>query len=423
VAGEAEEQSSGQEDGGKRIMTGILAGLRIVEGSAFIAAPLGGMTLAQLGADVIRFDDIRGGLDSDRWPVTKDGRSLYWAGLNKGKRSIAVDLRNPKGRELLTALITAPGEGAGIFTTNMPARGWLSYDELRKKRADLIALNIVGTRDGTAQVDYTVNAITGFPMVTGPANHRGPVNAVAPPWDLATAYAGAMALLAAERHRRLTGQGQRIVLPLQDMALAATSALGYLGEAAINDVDRPRLGNEIFGTFGRDFRTKDGKYVVICIFSDRHVDALAKAGGFAAAFAAVEKERGVDLKTDAGRWTARAELCAIIEPWVAAHTAGEVGAALKEAGALWAPYMTFRELLQDRDAVRDNPLFTVIDQPGIGRYPVAATPLQFGAVPRDAPRPAPLLGQHTDEILSGILGLPAHEVARLHDEKIVAGPR
>ena len=113
-------------------MTGILAGLRIVEGSAFIAAPLGGMTLAQLGADVIRFDDIKGGLDNDRWPVTKDGRSIYWAGLNKGKRSIAVDLRNPRGRELLTALITAPGEGAGIFTTNMPARGWLSYEELRR---------------------------------------------------------------------------------------------------------------------------------------------------------------------------------------------------------------------------------------------------------------------------------------------------
>jgi 2-methylfumaryl-CoA isomerase len=404
-------------------MTGILAGLRIVEGSAFIAAPLGGMTLAQLGADVIRFDDIQGGLDSDRWPVTKDGRSIYWAGLNKGKRSIAVDMRKPRGRELLAALITAPGEGAGIFTTNMPARGWLSYDELRKKRADLIALNIVGTRDGSAQVDYTVSAITGFPMVTGPIGHEGPVNAVAPPWDLATAYAGAMALLAAERHRRLTGQGQRIVLPLQDMALAVTSALGYIGEAAVNDVDRPRLGNEIFGTFGRDFRTRDGRYVMICMFSDRHVDALATAGGFAEAFAAIEKKTGVDLKTDAGRWHARAELCAVIEPWVAARTAAEVGAALRQGGALWAPYLTFRELLQDKDAVRDNPLFTVIDQPGIGRYPVAATPLQFGAVPREAPRPAPVLGQHTDEILSGILELPAHEIARLHDEKIVAGPR
>src|SRR6266540_6037048 len=158
-----------------------LEGLRIVDGSAFIAAPLGGMTLAQLGADVIRFDDVKGGLDSDRWPITKDGRSIYWAGLNKGKRSIAVDLRSPRGRELLTALITAPGEGAGIFTTNMPARGWLAYEELSRKRVDLIALNIVGARDGSAHVDYTVNAITGFPMVTGPVGHDGPANAVSPP--------------------------------------------------------------------------------------------------------------------------------------------------------------------------------------------------------------------------------------------------
>ena len=404
-------------------MTGILAGLRIVEGSAFIAAPLGGMTLAQLGADVIRFDDIKGGLDNDRWPITKDGRSIYWAGLNKGKRSIAVDLRNPKGRELLTALITAPGEGAGIFTTNRPARGWLAYEELSKKRADLIALNIVGDRHGTANVDYTVNAITGFPMVTGPVGHDGPVNAVAPPWDLATAYAGAMAILAAERHRRMTGQGQRIVLPLQDMALSVTSALGYLGEAVVNDVDRPRYGNEIFGTFGRDFKTSDGRFVMICIFSDRHVDALAAAGGFEAAFKKIETETGVDLKTDAGRWNARARLCAVIEPWVAAHNAADVGAALQKAGALWAPYQTFRELAADKEAVQENPLFTVLDQPGIGRYPVAASPLQFGAIPRQPPVGAPTLGQHTDEILSAILGLPAHEIARLHDEKVVGGPR
>lgn len=403
-------------------MTGVLAGLRIVEGSAFIAAPLGGMTLAQLGADVIRFDDIQGGLDSDRWPVTKDGKSIYWAGLNKGKRSIAVDLRSPRGRELLTALITAPGDGAGIFTTNMPARGWLSYEELSKKRADLIALNIVGDRHGTANVDYTVNAITGFPLVTGPVGHQGPVNAVAPPWDLATAYAGAMALLAAERHRRLTGQGQKIVLPLQDMALAATSALGYLGEAVVNKVDRPRYGNEIFGTFGRDFRTKDGRWVMICIFSDRHVDALASAGGFKEAFARIEREKGVDLKTDAGRWNAREALCTVIEPWVAAHNAADVGAALKKAGALWSPYLSFREMAADKDAVHDNPMFTVLDQPGIGRYPVAASPLQFGAMPREAPKTAPLLGQHTDEILSGILGLSGAEIGRLHDEKIVAGP-
>lgn len=404
-------------------MTGILAGLRIVEGSAFIAAPMGGMTLAQLGADVIRFDDIRGGLDSDRWPVTRDGNSIYWAGLNKGKRSIAVDLRSPKGRELLSALITAPGEGAGIFSTNMPARGWLSYEELSKKRADLIALNIVGDRHGAANVDYTVNSITGFPLVTGPVGHEGPVNNVLPAWDIATAYAAAMSILAAERHRGKTGKGQRIVLPLQDMALAAVSAMGYIGEAVVKEIDRPRFGNEIFGTFGRDFRTRDGRYVMICIFSDRHLDALAKAGGFADAFASIERSRGVDLKLEADRWNARTEIAAVLEPWVASLSAAEVAMALKAAGALWAPYRTFRELAGDKDAVRDNPMFTVLDQPGIGSYPVAGSPVQFDAVPRGAPKPAPVLGQHTDEILSGILGLPAHEIALLHDEKVVGGPR
>ena len=404
-------------------MTGILAGLRVIEGSAFIAAPMGGMTLAQMGADVIRFDDIKGGLDSDRWPLTKDGASIYWAGLNKGKRSIAVDLRNPQGRELLSALITAPGEGAGIFSTNMPARGWLAHEELAKKRPDLISLNIVGDRHGAANVDYTVNSVTGFPLVSGPVGHEGPVNNVLPAWDIATAYAAAMAILAAERHRRLTGKGQKIVLPLQDMALAAVSASGYLGEAVINQVDRPRYGNEIYGTFGRDFRTKDGRYVMICIFSDRHVDALAKAGGFADAFKKIEGDKGVDLKLEADRWNARAELCAVIEPWVAGQTADEVGAKLKKEGALWAPYRTFRELAADKDTVLDNPMFTILDQPGIGRYPVAASPLQFSAVPREAPQPAPLLGQHTDEILSGILGLPSQEIARLHDDKVVGGPR
>ena len=98
-------------------MVKILEGLRIVEGSAFVAAPLAGMTLAQMGADVIRFDRIRGGLDYERWPVTDTGRSLFWAGLNKGKRSLAVDMATPRGQEVVTRLICAPGEQAGIFLT------------------------------------------------------------------------------------------------------------------------------------------------------------------------------------------------------------------------------------------------------------------------------------------------------------------
>src|SRR3954467_9333459 len=112
---------------------GILSGLRVVEGSAFVAAPLGGMTLAQLGADVIRFDQIRGGPDPARRPLAHDGQSLFWAGLNKGKRSIQIDIRTPEGRELVTELIAR----AGSFLTNFPARGWLRYQPPPGPRAGL----------------------------------------------------------------------------------------------------------------------------------------------------------------------------------------------------------------------------------------------------------------------------------------------
>ncbi|HBJ90279.1 MAG TPA: 2-methylfumaryl-CoA isomerase, partial [Gammaproteobacteria bacterium] len=94
-----------------------------------------------------------GGIDSRRWPVTAEGKSLYWHSLNKGKRSIAVDFRSNEGRELLTQLITAPGDDAGLFVTNFPAKGWLSYEALRKHREDLIFINLTGDRHGGSALD------------------------------------------------------------------------------------------------------------------------------------------------------------------------------------------------------------------------------------------------------------------------------
>ena len=102
--------------------------MKVVEGSAFVAAPLGGMTLAQLGADVIRFDPIGGGLDYRRWPISDNGMSLFWAGMNKGKRSFQVDIGHAEGRELIMGLLRGNSQNDGIFLTNFPERGWLAYE-------------------------------------------------------------------------------------------------------------------------------------------------------------------------------------------------------------------------------------------------------------------------------------------------------
>ena len=250
-------------------MQPILKGLRVVEGSAFIAAPMCGMTLAQLGADVIRFDQIGGGLDYHRWPVTSDDTSIYWAEMNKGKRSIAIDLRSDAGRELIADLICAPGEDAGIFSTNLPARGFLAYDRLKARRPDLIQHEIIGNRHGGTALDYTVNAKVGFPYLTGPEDDDRPVNHVLPAWDIACALTAALGILAAERHRRLTGEGQQIKLALADVALANVGHLGYVGEVLVNDEERARHGNYLFGALGRDFVTADGRRIMIIAVSGK----------------------------------------------------------------------------------------------------------------------------------------------------------
>ena len=148
-------------------MAGILQGMRVVEGSAFVAIPLAGMTLAQMGADVIRFDRLEGGLDATRLPLAPNGQSLFWAGLNKGKRSIAIDMKNPRAREIIPEIICAPGDDAGLFLTNLRVRGWMDYETLSARRADLVMVTLLGDRMGRPQVDYTVNPAVGFPRCHG----------------------------------------------------------------------------------------------------------------------------------------------------------------------------------------------------------------------------------------------------------------
>ena len=402
---------------------GILKGLRIVEGSAFVAAPLGGMSLAQLGANVIRFDPIGGGLDHARWPVTTGGQSLFWAGMNKGKRSIAVDIRHPRGQELLTALITAPGADAGLFSTNFPARGWLAYDTLAAHRADLIMVNLLGRRDGGSEVDYTVNPQLGFPALTGPSASREPANHVFPAWDAIAGNMIATALLAALRHRDRSGEGQLVTLALKDVGLAMLGHLGMIAEVQVNGADRPRYGNHLYGAFGRDFLTRDGERAMVVGLTDLQWSCLLKATGLGEAVARLSTVLQVDLSEEGQRFEAREALVALFEPWFAERTLAEVRAAFEAHRVTWGPYRTVSQALaQDPDLSTAHPMFSWLDQPGIGSYLAPASPLDFSKAPRLPAAPAPRLGQHTDEILLELLRLPAHEVGALHDAGIVAGP-
>ena len=392
-----------------------LAGLRVIELATFVAGPLGGMTLAQLGAEVIRVDPPGGAADYTRWPVAVSGTSLYWTGLNKGKRSLVADFRSAEGRDLITRLIAASGPGGGIVLTNAD-RPWLSYEALSQARPDLIHVRIDGLHDGRPAVDYTVNASTGFPLVTGPEEHAGPVNHVLPAWDVACGLYAAIAILSAERQRRLTGTGQRISVALDDVALATAGNLGFLAEAEVNGASRPKVGNHLYGSFARDFATRDGRRVMVVALTGRHWADLVAATGLQGPVAAFEQALGADFSAEQDRFAYRDSLAGLLQRWFGDHDLEQVREALAQASTLWSVYRSFHDLTESDD-VRANPLMGVVDQPGVGRYHAPASPINAGM---RVPVRAPLLGEDTAEILRADLGLSDDMIKELLERGVVA---
>jgi 2-methylfumaryl-CoA isomerase len=405
-------------------MAGILQGMRVVEGSAFVAIPLAGMTLAQMGAEVIRFDRIEGGLDAGRWPVAKDGRSLFWAGLNKGKKSVAVDMKSPQGRELISRIITAPGRDAGLFLTNLRVRGWMDHPTLSAIRPDLIMVTLLGDRHGRPAVDYTVNPAVGFPDATGPEGSTAPTAHVLPAWDCIAGNMAVTALLAAERHRLRTGQGQEVVFSLKDAAAAMLGNLGILGDVAVNGTDRPKYGNALYGGYGQDFPCADGERVMVVGLTSRQWDGLVAATGSQDAIARLEGALGEPLSDEGARFRHRAAITAVLAPFFARHRVEDFARAFDKTGVTWSQFRSFaRAVREDPDLSPDNPLFHNLYQPGVGTYPVPASPFDFSALARQRPTPAPQLGEHTEEVLADVAGLPGSEIGRLFDAGVVTGPR
>ena len=384
-----------------------LAGVRIVEISSFVAVPLAGMTLAQLGAEVIRIDPIGGAADYQRWPLTDGGVSIYWAGLNKGKRSVAADMRSPEGQQLIQRLIV----DAGILITNVAGRQWQSHETLSAQRPDLIHLEVVGRADGSTGVDYTVNAATGFPLVTGSPDQRGPVNHVLPAWDVSCGLYAVIAILAALRRRDSTGQGTAIRLPLDDVALATAANLGFLTEVMVNGTQRPRLGNAIYGQYGQNFSSGDGAWFMVVALTNRHFRDLTELTGTMKAVAAVAEAFGADFADEGQRYEHREVLSGLFAPWFRSHTADEIAVALSGTSILWNRYQTFAEAAES-PRVTANPLFAPLEQPRVGSHLAPGLPMSVDGA-HTIPRPAPALGDDTAAVLSERLGMSAGEITGL----------
>ena len=400
----------------------ILKGLRVVECASFIAAPSCSLHLQQMGAEVIRIDPIGGGPDYYRWPQSASGASLYWEGLNKGKRSVAVDFSSPQGREIVQALICASGEDGGVFVTNFPVDGFLSDEHLRRQRPDLITTRIMGWADGSPALDYTVNAAIGVPYMTGPAETEGrPVNNVLPAWDLLTGAYAAFSTLAAERYRRMTGEGQEIRIPLSDIAIAAMGNMGQIAEVLEGD-DRPKIGNNLFGACGRDFTTADGVTLMIVALTARQWKGLIVALGLEGKVAQIESALGVSFARDEGlRYRHRDVLDAVIETAISQRYFEELSRSFEAHGVCWGPYRSLKHAVRD-DArlVFGNPIFSQVKHPSGTQYPTPGAAATFVREKRNGAARAPRLGEHTDQVLAELIGCSQAQIGRLHEQGLVA---
>jgi 2-methylfumaryl-CoA isomerase len=402
----------------------LLKGMRIVEGASFVAAPLCGQTFVQLGADVIRFDPIGGGPDFGRWPLAPNGLSYYWENLNKGKRSVAIDLKSEAGRELAIALATAGGDDGGYFVTNYPANGFLSHERLAGHRPDLISVRVAGSSDGRNAFDYTINCATGYPYMTGPTDYSGPVNHVLPAWDVTTGLYAAVSLLAADRDRRQTGKGREIVVPLSNVAFSVLSTLGHVAEVQTSGKDRPRYGNALYGSFGRDFVTRDGRNLMITAMTTRQWKGLITVLEIESDIRTLERTHAVDFMNDEGaRFIHREAIFALVGSRVATHNFEDLKDSFDRLGVGWGLYQTVGEAMQNDPRLSvANPMFEMQKHPSGASYLTPGFPGDIRAEPRLPVPSGPRLGEHTDEVLAEVMGLSAARIGELHDAGIVAGP-
>ncbi|MCW6532183.1 MULTISPECIES: CoA transferase [Sphingomonas] len=395
-------------------MYNLLGDLSVIEASSFVASPTAGLYCAQLGAEVIRVDQIGGGPDFRRWPVTAANDSLYWENLNRAKKSVALDLARPQGRELLQALVRATGQ----LITNFPVKGFMAHDVLAAGCADLITVRVMGWADGSPALDYTVNNAVGYPMLTGEG--PAPVNHVLPGWDLLSGAYAAFALLAALRRRGETGAGSEVRIPLSDVAIGTVANLGSLAEVLYEGHDRPRLGNTVYGLFGRDFVTADGVRTMIVVVTPRQWANLLAALDLGAAVAALEAQRGVSFATDDGlRFTHRDALFPLFEQAIGARRHADLAAAFDAGGIVHSAYRAMSDAVRDPALVADNPIFGRAANPSGFDYPAAGAFATMPQLERQPPRPAPRNGAHSEEVLTERLKLSSGEIARLIDAGIV----
>ncbi len=392
-------------------MPGPLAGLRVVDCSAIIAGPIATAFLATYGADVVKLEPLDG--DALRgYPSTLPGRSRYFLGINRGKRSLAVDLKHPDGLAVARRLARTADVFVESFRPGVAARLGLDDPPLRAENARLIycSVSAFGQTGPLAErpgVDPVVQSYGGLAWEQGAADEDAPALVRGSLVDYYTGSLAVSGILLALLARGQTGMGQRIETSLLDGVLAMQAGRAFWALAA----EPPEAVRDLLGDrVSRIYPTREG-HLYLYLELPKFWTGLCRTLGLDAW---LEDPR---LRTMVGRHTHKAELIRTITERLAPRTAAEWEARFSEADVPCTRVRSVPEMLVDPQALLNGTLATV-EHPALGPVRLLGVPVRLAGTPGAPAGPPPEIGEHTDAILAEA-GLSAPEIARLRQARVV----
>ncbi|MGE0518495.1 MAG: CaiB/BaiF CoA transferase family protein [Candidatus Binatia bacterium] len=391
-----------------------LAGIRVLDLSRVLAGPYCGLLLSQLGAEIIKVEDPEG--DRIRTiPPFLDWLSTYFLSLNHNKKSISFDLKRPEARELFLALADTSDVVLENFRPGVMDRLGIGHEVLSRRNPRIITCSISGYgqttswRDASAY-DLTIQAVGGLMSITGEPG-GAPVRCGYPIGDLGGGVFATIAILAALHERQRSGRGQAIDLALLDVQM---SLMSYIASAYLNTGEQPEpvgSGHPAVVPY-RIFYGSDRKPFVVAVFNEAFWRNLCSA------IARSELSDDPRFRTNLERIQNRTAIESILEAEFAKADRDTWLARLNEADVPCAPINSIAEATQCPPLVERGMIDSCL-HPGIGPVRFAGSPIQFGAHAAIPSRPAPTLGEHTEEILHSILGLNTETIARLRESGAV----
>lgn len=390
-----------------------LSGIRVLDLSRVMSGPYCTAMLADLGADVIKLETPGSGDDSRHFGPYSNGASLYFSLLNRGKRSITLNLKHAKAKALARRLADSADVVVENFRPGVAARLGLDFATLRASNPRLVYLSISGFGQGgpfadRPAYDLIVQAMSGLMSITG--QPEGQPTAVGESFaDVATGMFGAFAVVSALFERSRTGKGTHIDVAMFDSLVAMQSTA--LARLAATGAPPARVGNRHPVTVPVDsFRARDGLFTLVAP-SDAHFKRLATMIGEPAL---AEDPR---FATNAARAAHEPELKKAIERWTTQHTVDECVAACGRAEIPAGPVWDLRQATTSEHAIARG-LLQPVEHPAFGSIAMVQQPARFSTAGTAATRREPLLGEHTAEILQE-LGLSEGEIARLKSESAI----